>query len=416
MANHSVRDGRGRRPRLGAKLTALAPLVVGGALILARGLSPYLAASIPFLRTIAGRRRMETVMWRDAAGRRAIVHYVAAGVLMVCVFCACYARYLTIAHDDVYFFTGCDPSQSGLQLAGGPTKLTPPVAHAGSVAVPNPAQAIYNIYEINAASLRYHSLECHGHPYESRWYTWPVMEHPVLFYLDSGNPPNSAISSTTDMGNPVIWWLGVIALFFCVWQMTRGPNWWRLGVGALGLVSLVAMVLLFSAAQRYHDPNNMNTSYTAAQFVAMFHQPPSAQYELARVSPGPLFDVAFAGVVVFAAAIALSAVVSRTFVPAFIVLGYITAWMMWVPGNALRVLFFYHALGMFLFTALALAYMLTALRRWSVPFGRWQVPLAPVAYAALAATIVAFVFFYPVWTASPLTYADHQMRIWVDTG
>ena len=65
----------------------------------------------------------------------------------------------------------------------------------------------------------------------------------------------------------------------------------------------------------------------------------------------------------------LSAVISRRFVPAFIVLGYIASWMMWVPGNERRVLFFYHALGMLLFTALALAYALTAIRRLRVPFG-----------------------------------------------
>src|SRR5438309_10310292 len=69
-----------------AKLTALAPLVVGGALILGRGLAPYLAAAIPFLRRIAGPRRIETVMWRNAAGGRAVVHYVAAGVVMASIF------------------------------------------------------------------------------------------------------------------------------------------------------------------------------------------------------------------------------------------------------------------------------------------------------------------------------------------
>ena len=50
--------------------------------------------------------------------------------------------------------------------------------------------------------------------------------------------------------------------------------------------------------------------------------------------------------------------------------------MMWVPGNERRVLFFYHALGMLLFTALALAYALTAIRHIRIPFGagecRWR--------------------------------------------
>ena len=398
----------------GAKLTALAPLVVAAALILGRALAPYIAAGIPFVRRIAGPRRIETVMWRDAAGgRRGIVHYVAAGVLTVCVFCACYSRYLTIEHNDVYFFTACNPATPG--LTGTAKTITPPVFHIGGVAAPNPAQAIYNIYEINAASLQYHEQECHSHPYSSVWYTWPVMEHPVLFYYDAGNPANSAIASITDMGNPAVWWLGIIALLFCVWRMTRGPNWWRLGLSALGIVSLLAMILLFSAAQRYHDPNNFNTSYTAAEFVARFHMDPSPQYAIARITPSGWFDVAFVGMILFAVGAVASAVVSRAFVPAFIVVGYVTAWMMWVPGNERRVLFFYHALGMLIFTVLALAYLLTAIRRLSLPFGRWNIPLAPLAYTGVAVVLLAFVFFYPVWTAAPLSYADHEMRIWVDT-
>jgi dolichyl-phosphate-mannose--protein O-mannosyl transferase len=106
---------------------------------------------------------------------------------------------------------------------------------------------------------------------------------------------------------------------------------------------------------------------------------------------------------------------SRAFVPAFIVLGYVTAWMMWVPGNERRVLFFYHALGMLIFTVLALAYALTALRRITIPLRRSNLSLAPMTYAAMAAVLLAFVFFYPVWTAAPLSIADHEMRVWVDT-
>lgn len=397
----------------GAKLTMLAPLVVAGALIVFRLLLPQLMSLVPWLRRIAGPRGAESVLWRRAAGGLGPLHYVAALVLMGCVFTATYSRYLTITHPDVYFFTSCDPAGSG--LVGKPITLTPPVIHAGTLTLPNPGQAIYNVYEINKASLQYHSKECHSHPYSSRWYTWPIMEHPVLFYYDAGTPPSSLVSSVTDMGNPAVWWLGILALLFCVWQLTRGPNLWRVGVAVLGLGSLVVMLLTFSAAQRWHAPTDYHTSYTAAQFVAKFNQAPSSQYEIAAVSPGPLFDVAFVGMILFAAAAALSAVVSRTFVPAFIVLGYVAAWMMWVPGNEDRVLFFYHALGMLIFTVLALAYALTALRRISFPTRRWTVSLAPLAYAGVAVVLVAFVFFYPVWTAAPLSNADHQMRVWVDT-
>jgi dolichyl-phosphate-mannose-protein mannosyltransferase len=119
---------------------------------------------------------------------------------------------------------------------------------------------------------------------------------------------------------------------------------------------------------------------------------------------------------VFAALVTVSAVISRRFVPAFIVLGYIASWMMWVPGNERRVLFFYHALGILLFTALALAYALTALRGVRVRIGGRRISLAPVAYALVGSVLAAFIFFYPIWTAMPQSSADQQMRVWVDVG
>jgi hypothetical protein len=396
-----------------AKLTALAPLVVAGGLIVMRGIAPYLAGFIPWLRRIAGPGRAEATMWRHAAGPRAILHYALAGLIALAIFAASFSRYETIQHTDVYFFTGCNPAVSG--LPGTPVTLNVPVMKVGSVTVPNPVEAIDNIVQITAASLRYHAEECHSHPYSSLWLTWPIMEHPVLFYASS-QPNNGAVSEITDMGNPAIWWLGILALLFCVWRLTRGPNWWRLLVALIGLGSLVAMIIIYQSAVRFHNPNNFNTSYTAAQFTALFHMDPSSQYEIARTYPGSLFAIAFVGMVVFAALVALSAAISRRFVPAFIILGYVASWMMWVPGNERRVLFFYHALGMLLFTALAFAYALSAIRRVKIPFGGREVSLAPVAYAVIASVLAAFIFFYPIWTAMPQSSADQQMRVWVDSG
>ena len=399
----------------GAKLTALAPLVVAGALIAARALGPYLAAAIPAARRIAGNRRFETVLWREAAGQKALLHYLVAAGVALAIFCACFSRYLTVEHPDVYRFTACSQGTSGLTTAPGPPDhLRVPVVHVGSVTLPNPLEALHNIYAITSASIQYHELECHSHPYASRWFTWPVMEHPVLFYYDQPGGAATA-SAITDMGNPAVWWPAIPALLFCVWRATRGPTAWRVGVGVLGVVSLVAMILLFHAAVRYHDPNKVDTSYTASTFAALFHRQPSPSDEIARVDPGPLFTVAFIGLILFAAALTLSAAVSRTFVPAFIVLGYITAWMMWVPGNERRVLFFYHALGMLIFAALGLAYALSAIRRAGFDLNGRRISLAPISYALVGTVVAAFIFFYPVWTAVPQSPADHQMRIWVDS-
>jgi hypothetical protein len=386
-----------------AKLTALAPLVIIATLVVFRGLAPYAAAAFPALRRIAGPRRYETALWREAAGSRAWVHYTVGLMLVAAIFCASYARYLTISHDDVYQFVSCNPSVEGVATAPYPNDvkyLPVPVTKVDGVTVPNPVQAISNIIAINEASLKYQELECHGHPYASRWYTWPVMEHPVLMYYQSmpllDAPSYSGTGVITNMGNPVVWWLGILALLFCVWRMSAGPKWLRVGVGALMVASLTTMIITFHAAEPGID-------------VVTGTQP-------GPIGPvSPLFNLAFlGGMGLFCACAAVFAVVSRRFVPAFIVLGYVTAWMMWVPGNKLRVLFYYHALGMLIFVALALAYALTALR--GVRFfaaGRWW-SLAPLAYAGVAAVVAAFIFFYPIWTAIPLTTPDQQMRLWVD--
>ena len=373
-----------------AKLTALAPFAIAVALIALRGLSPTIGGLLPWVRRIAGPRRHEVELWRAAAGRFAVVHYTIALLVCGAVFGASFSRFLTIDHVDVYRFTACSTGTVG--LTGTADTLDVPVSRVGSLTVPNPVTAIRNIADDMAAGLQYHEEECHSHPYASRWYTWPVMEHPVLFYYDQQTAAavdNPTVSSITDMGNPALWWLAIPALLACVWRVSRGPTAWRLLLSLLGLASLGVMIVGFHAAQQ---PDTVSV----------------------RVHPGALFTVAFVGAVVFAAMVAVSAVISRRFVPAFLVLGYLTSWLMWVPGNERRVLFFYHALGMLLFAALALAYVLAGLRNTVLTFRGRPISLAPLAWAGCIAVVAAFIFFYPVWTAVPLPYADHQMRLWVD--
>ena len=382
----------------GAKLTALAPALVASALILGRYLEPVALRLVPALRGVAGPGEGEARMWRDAGGRRAVLHYVAAILLAGSIFAGCYSRYLTIPHDTVYHFISCDP-KTGLRDGPNPKddhQDIPLVRHADGTAVtiaghaiPSVPAAIGNIAGQLKASLNYHDIECRPHPYASRWYTWPVMAHPVLFYADythhttSGGSPETAW--ITDQGNPAVWWPAIPALLFCVWVMSRGPQWWRVAIGVVMVAGLGLMIRYFKA--------------TETGIVAVH---PKA---------GP-FDLGLALMVVFGVLAVICAVVSRRLVPALCVLGYFAAWLMWVLGNEKRVLFFYHMLGALPFMCLAYAYLLTALRRAAVTVRGRALSLAPVSYAALALVGAGFIFFYPVWTGLPQTAADHIMRIW----
>ena len=58
----------------------------------------------------------------------------------------------------------------------------------------------------------YHSTLTEGHPFSSSWYTWPVMYKPVWYYV--GYFGGTVKSTIVGIGNPAIWWFGVLASIF----------------------------------------------------------------------------------------------------------------------------------------------------------------------------------------------------------
>ncbi|GAC1340885.1 MAG: hypothetical protein NVSMB29_10470 [Candidatus Dormibacteria bacterium] len=373
----------------GAKLTALAPLAVAVALLLGRGLERPLLASLPVLRRLRRDDAGVAQVWRAAAGRAAVAHYGAAVLLAGVIFVACFARYSTVTH--------VVPRYVSCTQASGPqgTSSTEPVALRVVHGIPNPdvVAMVGNTNDVMGAGLQYHEHECRPHPYASRWYTWPIMYHPVLFYYSTQEYVSAAgvakVGSVSNLGNPALWWLGALALLFCAWRMTAGwATLLRVGVGALGTGSLALLIVTFRAAQQ-----------------------PDAVTVL--VHPSKLFLVALAGMAVFAAFTVMAATLNRRMVPAFIVLAYLVAWLMWMPGNESRILFFYHALGSLPFLALGFAYALTALRRARPRLAGRTLELAALSRAAIILVAAAFVFFIPLWTAMPLFTADRALRLWL---
>ncbi|MFN2452577.1 MAG: phospholipid carrier-dependent glycosyltransferase [Candidatus Dormibacteria bacterium] len=373
----------------GAKLTALAPLAVAVAFLLGRGLERPLLASVPVLQRLRRGDGGAAQVWRSAAGRAAVAHYAAAALLAGVVFVTCFARYSTVTH--------VVPRYVSCTQATGPqgSSSTEPVALRVVHGIPNPdpVTMVRNTSDAMGAGLQYHEHECRPHPYASRWYTWPIMYHPVLFYYsaqDYVTPAGSAkVASVSDLGNPALWWLGALALLFCAWRMTAGwATLVRVGVGALGTASLTLLIISFRAAQQ-----------------------PDAVSVL--VHPGALFALGLAGLAGFAVCTVLAATLNHRFVPAFIVLGYLVAWLMWMPGNESRILFFYHALGSLPLLALGFAYALTALRRARPRIAGHTLHLIAVSRAAIVLVVAAFVFFLPLWTAMPLFSADRTLRLWL---
>ncbi len=73
--------------------------------------------------------------------------------------------------------------------------------------------------------LNYHSTldPEYVHPFASMWYTWPADVRPVLFFSQQ-NAANNTISTLSTMGNPLIWWTGIVAVVYLVVNAIRSKR------------------------------------------------------------------------------------------------------------------------------------------------------------------------------------------------
>jgi hypothetical protein len=109
------------------------------------------------------------------------------------------------------------------------------------------------------------------------------------------------------------------------------------------------------------------------------------------------------------------AVRQRNFTAAFIVVALLTAWLPF--SRVSRVLFLYHMFGGLSFMMLAVAFTLSRIRpmRLRLEVGGLRSPEMTgthLAVAYLGLVAVVFIFFYPLWTALPLTGDGWTQRIW----
>ena len=64
--------------------------------------------------------------------------------------------------------------------------------------------------------LTYHESTVFDHPYSSEWYEWIWMKRPLLDAYTT--LPDGKISVVATFGNPLIWWAGIPAFFFNLYQ------------------------------------------------------------------------------------------------------------------------------------------------------------------------------------------------------
>ncbi len=70
--------------------------------------------------------------------------------------------------------------------------------------------------------LSYHGGLNATHPYSSKWYEWGIIAKPLLtYYQTNGAKYHSAM---TIMGNPILWWSGLICIIYSVYRGIKTKN------------------------------------------------------------------------------------------------------------------------------------------------------------------------------------------------
>ena len=70
------------------------------------------------------------------------------------------------------------------------------------------------ILDQNSLMYGYHSNLDATHPFSSSWYEWPIMAKPVWLY--TGSTIDGLRMTITDIGNPAIWWTGILGFIYLV--------------------------------------------------------------------------------------------------------------------------------------------------------------------------------------------------------
>jgi dolichyl-phosphate-mannose-protein mannosyltransferase len=97
--------------------------------------------------------------------------------------------------------------------------------NAGWPLVPD---ALRSLAEYHRAAWAFHVGLDSPHSYRSSAWSWPVMSRPTSFYYES---PEGACGSdrcaeeVLALGNPIIWWAGLLAVLHNVWRAVAGRDW-----------------------------------------------------------------------------------------------------------------------------------------------------------------------------------------------
>lgn len=106
--------------------------------------------------------------------------------------------------------------------------------------------ALRSLLHYHLEALKFHTNLTSPHSYGANPWGWPVQARPTSFYYETTEPCGSdkCAAEVLALGNPLIWWAGVVALFHQVWRWL-GRRDWRSGAILCGFLAGWAPWLMF---------------------------------------------------------------------------------------------------------------------------------------------------------------------------
>ena len=140
------------------------------------------------------------------------------------------------------------------------------------------------LFQQTIEMYNYHNDLRSGHPASSPWWAWPMDLKPVWF--ENANYANSTATNIYDGGNPVLWWVAIMAMGFICWQAFKRRSL------ALTLITVaffwqwLSWTRIDRAAFQYHFYTALPFFLLAlAYFMAeIWHGPSRRTWLLARVA------------------------------------------------------------------------------------------------------------------------------------
>jgi Gpi18-like mannosyltransferase len=221
------------------------------------------------------------------------------------------------------------------------------------------------------------SVSTATHPYQSPWWSWPLMLRPVAYWQDFPST-GDVVSTIWGAGNPILWWGVIPAMAITAVRALERPTMVRvfLVVGYLGYY--VIWIPITRILFLYHYMPSIYLGYLALAWVL-------ADFWIGE------------------AEVWETAAILLTLLPAAVVgIGHmaITLKLSFIPEGLQELA------GMPLVIGLVIAYWATLgdMRR----NGRF------VCVAFLGVALVAFFYFLPVWLGTPISRAGYYARMWLE--